>query len=71
MGACQGYRENDNFFVGGRQILDGVLIANESPDAKLKKEVGVLCKLDIEKTYDHVNWICLVNVIKKMPIKRC
>ena len=28
--------------------------------------VGVLCKLDIENTYDHVNWGFLLAVLEKM-----
>ena len=40
----------------GRQILDVVLIANEVIDSMLKgNRVGVLCKLDFKKAYDHVN----------------
>ena len=40
----------------GRQILDAILIANEVIDLMLKSNrSGVLCKLDIEKMYDHVN----------------
>ena len=54
-------------FVEGRQILDAVLIANEAIDSVLKNnENGILCKLDIEKSYDNVDWYFLLAVMHKM-----
>ena len=54
-------------FVKDRQILDGVLIANEVVDEarKLKKEL-LLFKVDFEKAYDYVDWKYLDEVIIRM-----
>lgn len=43
-------------FIKGRQFMDAMLIANEAVDSRIKqKKPEILCKLDIEKAYDHVN----------------
>ena len=56
-----------NAFVEGRQIMDASLLANEVIDTLLKrKEKGVLCKLDIEKAYDQINWNCILKVLQKI-----
>ena len=43
-------------FVHGRQILDGVLIANECIHSRHRDKMSsVLCKLDLEKAFDRVD----------------
>ena len=56
-----------NAFVGGTQILDDPLIANEIIDSTLKKkEKWVMCKLDMEKAYDRINWNFLTKILQRM-----
>ncbi|WJZ96350.1 hypothetical protein VitviT2T_015043 [Vitis vinifera] len=58
---------DQNAFIKGRQILDGSLIANEVIDSwKKNGEKGLICKLDIEKAYDSINWQFLLKVMQKM-----
>lgn len=54
-------------FIEGRQIMDAALIASECIDSRMKgRTPGIMCKLDIQKAYDHVNWTFLLNTLKQM-----
>ena len=48
-------------------MLDAVLIANEAVDSILRgKEKEILCKLDIEKAYDHIRWDFLMQMLERI-----
>ncbi|GAU43299.1 hypothetical protein TSUD_389980 [Trifolium subterraneum] len=59
--------KSQSAFIKGRQILDGVLIANEVvDDAKCNNKDLLLFKVDFEKAYDSVDWDYLSDVMIKM-----
>ncbi|WKA08106.1 hypothetical protein VitviT2T_025855 [Vitis vinifera] len=57
---------DQNAFVKGRQILDASLVNEVIDNWKKKGDKGVICKLDIEKAYDSINWQFLLKVMEKM-----
>ncbi|GKV00956.1 hypothetical protein SLEP1_g13565 [Rubroshorea leprosula] len=54
-------------FISGRQLMDGVMIANEVVDeTKKKKKKAFMLKIDFEKAYDKVSWSFLDFMRQKM-----
>ena len=63
--------ESQNAFVRNRQILDGVLIANESLRWLKKKRIsGALIKIDFRMAYDSIRWSFLRKVMEKLGFGR-
>ena len=59
--------KTQNAFVEGKQILDTSLIANEAINSMTRrKEKGNLCKLDVEKAYNKLNWKFLLTILREM-----
>ena len=57
---------SQNAFVEGRQILDATLIVNEVVNSMLRRNNGgVVCKLDIENAYNHLNWEFVLEVMRR------
>lgn len=51
--------KNQMAFIKGRQI--------ECIDSRMRSgDPGLLCKLDIQKAYDHANWFFILNISKQM-----
>ncbi|XP_048493141.1 uncharacterized protein LOC104908756 [Beta vulgaris subsp. vulgaris] len=54
-------------FIGGRQILDGALVAGEIIEScKRFKSEAVLLKLDFHKAFDSISWSYLDWVLEQM-----
>ncbi|GKV25907.1 hypothetical protein SLEP1_g35285 [Rubroshorea leprosula] len=59
--------EQQMAFIEGRQLVDGVVIANEVIDeAKRNKKRSFLFKVDFEKAYDKVCWDFLDYMLMRM-----
>ncbi|CAJ2657018.1 unnamed protein product [Trifolium pratense] len=59
--------EAQTAFVKDRQILDGILVANEVVDeAQRSKKELMLFKVDFEKAYDSVDWGYLDDIMERM-----
>lgn len=56
---------NQTAFIPGRNILDGIVIIHETlHELRVKKQKGIVMKLDFEKAYDKVQWSFLVEVLQ-------
>lgn len=59
--------ENQTAFHRGRDMLDGVIVANKiTHEMKIKKQKRGIYKVDFEKAYNLVRWKFLYFVMKKM-----
>ncbi|GJR92149.1 RNA-directed DNA polymerase, eukaryota [Tanacetum coccineum] len=59
--------EVQNAFIGGRYILDGVLIANKMVNYLRKnKKKGLVFIVDFEKAYDSLRWEFLLDVMRQV-----
>ncbi|GKU90664.1 hypothetical protein SLEP1_g4631 [Rubroshorea leprosula] len=59
--------ENQSAFIEGRQLVDGVVVANEAIDGvRKRKSQCFVFKIDFEKAYDNVNWSFLDYMMEKM-----
>ena len=56
--------EEQGGFVGGRQIVDGVVIASKAIHSMATfEEKAMFIKLDLEKSYDQVSWEFLGHIL--------
>ena len=59
--------ERQSTFIKGRQLLHGVLVANEVvEEVRRSKRPCMVFKVDFEKAYDSVSWQFLLYMLKRM-----
>lgn len=59
--------ECQHAFVYGHQISDVILIVSETVDEVIRhNKTGILCKFDMEKVFDHVNWNVIDYMLNRM-----
>ncbi|XP_026384917.1 uncharacterized protein LOC113280517 [Papaver somniferum] len=58
-------------YTEGRKIIDGTLVANELVDSRLRSgNDGIVCKIDLKKAFDRINWRYLEFVLHQMGFSR-
>jgi Reverse transcriptase (RNA-dependent DNA polymerase) len=51
-------------YIKGRKIMDNVVVASEVlHQVRIRKNKGVLFKIDFEKTFDMINWDFLIEIL--------
>jgi len=52
-------------YVGGKQILDGIIIDHETIHTmKYNKPLGMIIKLDMSKVFDKLNWSYFMHMLE-------
>lgn len=66
--------ETQSAFISGRVISDIIVFGHECIHAMKKKRKGVggmtTLKLDMSKAYDHVEWVFLEKLMRKMGFEK-
>lgn len=58
-------------FTKGRQIMDATMLASECADTRLRgSEPGMMCRLDIKRAFDHINWKLFLSILRQTGFGR-